>query len=323
MAEEVLTSRDGSVLTLTLNRPEVYNAFNRALHDALRGGARRGSRPRGAGRRSHRCGTRVLLGAGSEGVPGDTLGRRDPAASRGDVPPQHPRIRELEKPVIAAVNGPCAGAGLSLAAACDVRIGSDAANFVPGFIGIGLVPDSGGSWFLHRLLGFSRAFEWMVSNRKLRAEEALEWGLVSEVVPADGFHQRVAERAALVRGPADSGRGDDEAALRARPRRVPRGAARARGRAPAGGDGDGGLRRRRASVPREAPARLQGPLGRGPAQRHSSRASTLSTVTMPFALTVTWAVTCMRRSSPSPNVVSSPSRVRFIVRTAVNSWGPS
>ena len=82
----------------------------------------------------------------------------------------HPNIRlirGLEKPVIAAVNGPCAGAGLSLAAACDIRIAADVATFVPGFIGIGLVPDSGGSWFIHRLLGFARAFEWMTSNRRL------------------------------------------------------------------------------------------------------------------------------------------------------------
>ena len=94
------------------------------------------------------------------------------------------------------MNGAAAGAGISLAAACDVRVASDAATFVPGFVGIGLVPDSGGSWFVHRLLGFARAFEWMVSNRRLSAEEALEWGLVSEVVPADGFEARVAELAA-------------------------------------------------------------------------------------------------------------------------------
>jgi 2-(1,2-epoxy-1,2-dihydrophenyl)acetyl-CoA isomerase len=66
---------------------------------------------------------------------------------------------------------------------------------VPGFIGIGLVPDSGGSWFLQRLLGFSRAFEWMSSNRRIDAQEALAWGLVSEVVDADGFDARVAELA--------------------------------------------------------------------------------------------------------------------------------
>jgi len=68
---------------------------------------------------------------------------------------------------------------------------------VPGFIGIGLVPDSGGSWFIHRLLGFARAFEWMTSNRKLTAAEAHAWGLVSEVVEADAFATRVAELARI------------------------------------------------------------------------------------------------------------------------------
>src|SRR6185369_16740923 len=108
----------------------------------------------------------------------------------------HPNIRAiraLEKPVIAAINGPVAGAGLSLACACDVRIGSSDASFVPGFIGIGLVPDAGGTWFIHRLLGFTRAFEWMVSNRRLAADEALAWGLVSEVAAEDAFAERVAE----------------------------------------------------------------------------------------------------------------------------------
>jgi 2-(1,2-epoxy-1,2-dihydrophenyl)acetyl-CoA isomerase len=105
-------------------------------------------------------------------------------------------IRSLEKPVIAAVNGAAAGAGLSLACACDVRIASDAASFVPGFIGIGLIPDAGGSWFVHRLLGYARAFEWMTSNRRLDAKEALAWGLVSEVIPAQDFATRTAEIAA-------------------------------------------------------------------------------------------------------------------------------
>jgi 2-(1,2-epoxy-1,2-dihydrophenyl)acetyl-CoA isomerase len=111
----------------------------------------------------------------------------------------HPNIRALralEKPVLASVNGPCAGAGLSLACACDLRLASDAATFVPGFIGIGLVPDSGGSWFVHRLLGFARAFEWMTSNRRLTAAEAHAWGLVSEVVEADSLAARAAELAA-------------------------------------------------------------------------------------------------------------------------------
>jgi 2-(1,2-epoxy-1,2-dihydrophenyl)acetyl-CoA isomerase len=105
-------------------------------------------------------------------------------------------IRALEKPVIVAVNGACAGAGLSLACACDVRVASDAAVFVPGFVGIGLVPDSGGTYFIHRLLGPARAFEWMSSNRRLTAAEAHAWGLVSEVIEADAFAARTAELAA-------------------------------------------------------------------------------------------------------------------------------
>jgi 2-(1,2-epoxy-1,2-dihydrophenyl)acetyl-CoA isomerase len=111
-------------------------------------------------------------------------------------------IRSLEKPVIAAVNGVCAGAGLSLACACDIRLASDAAFFVPGFVGIGLIPDSGATFFLQRLLGTARAFEWMTSNRRLTAAEAHAWGLVSEVLEAESFPTEVAERAAeLAAGP--------------------------------------------------------------------------------------------------------------------------
>ena len=105
-------------------------------------------------------------------------------------------IRALEKPVIAAVNGPAAGAGLSLACVCDIRIAADTATFVPAFIGIGLVPDSGGSLFVARLLGPARAFEWMTSNRRLTASEAHAWGLVSGVVEADALAASVAGLAA-------------------------------------------------------------------------------------------------------------------------------
>jgi 2-(1,2-epoxy-1,2-dihydrophenyl)acetyl-CoA isomerase len=105
-------------------------------------------------------------------------------------------IRELEKPVIAAVNGPAAGAGLSLACACDVRIAADSASFVPAFIAIGLVPDSGGTFFVTRLLGYARAFEWLTTNRKLSAAEAHLWGLVSEVVEPAALAERAAALAA-------------------------------------------------------------------------------------------------------------------------------
>jgi 2-(1,2-epoxy-1,2-dihydrophenyl)acetyl-CoA isomerase len=194
MADEVLTARDGAVLTITLNRPDTYNAINRAMHELLAAALADAADP----------GVRavVITGAGRGFCSGQDL--REFSSLPGGVQEAleetyHPNIRAiraLEKPVVAAVNGPCAGAGLSLACACDVRIASSDANFVPGFIGIGLVPDAGGTWFIHRLLGFTRAFEWMVSNRRVTADEALDWGLVSEVAAADDFASRVVELAA-------------------------------------------------------------------------------------------------------------------------------
>jgi 2-(1,2-epoxy-1,2-dihydrophenyl)acetyl-CoA isomerase len=191
---EVLTAREGAVLTITLNRPDVFNAFNRALHAELREVLETAADPA--------VRAVVITGSGRGFCAGQDL--REFSALERSLRDEleetyHPNIRlirGLAKPVIAAVNGPAAGAGLSLASACDVRVASTAAAFVPGFVGIGLVPDSGGTWFLHRLLGFARAFEWMSSNRKLGAEEALAWGLVSEVIPAEGFDARVAELAA-------------------------------------------------------------------------------------------------------------------------------
>jgi len=194
MADEVLTQRDGAVLTITFNRPEVYNAFNRELHAALREALTE------AADASVRC--VVVTGAGKGFCAGQDLkefGEVSASIDESLEQTYHPNvrlIRSLEKPVLAAVNGPAAGAGLSFACACDLRVASEAATFVPGFIGIGLVPDAGGTWFIHRLLGFSRALEWMSSNRRLSATEALEWGLVSEVIPAADFEARVAELAA-------------------------------------------------------------------------------------------------------------------------------
>jgi 2-(1,2-epoxy-1,2-dihydrophenyl)acetyl-CoA isomerase len=85
---------------------------------------------------------------------------------------------------------------MSFACVCDMRIASDAAVFIPAFVNIGLVPDSGGTYFVTRILGYARAFEWLCSGRRLTAVEAHAWGLVSEVVEADAFPARVAEVAA-------------------------------------------------------------------------------------------------------------------------------
>ena len=192
---EVETSRDGAVLTITLNRPEVFNAFNAALH------ARLADALGDAGDPEVRA--VVVTGAGRGFCAGQDLTEFREVATdirerlESTYHPNIRAIRALEKPVIAAVNGPTAGAGLSLAAACDLRVASDAASFVPGFVGIGLVPDSGGSYFIQRLLGTARAFEWMTSNRKLTAAEAHAWGLVNEVVGADRLLPHVAELAGV------------------------------------------------------------------------------------------------------------------------------
>jgi 2-(1,2-epoxy-1,2-dihydrophenyl)acetyl-CoA isomerase len=190
---EVEVRLNGAVQTITLNRPDKLNAFTRTLHAELQSALEEARDPA--------VRAVVITGAGrgfSAGQDLTAFGEAGDVASmlRATYHVNVMAIRSLEKPVIAAVNGVCAGAGLSLACACDVRLASDAALFVPGFVGIGLIPDSGGTYFLQRLLGTPRAFEWMTSNRRLTAAEAHAWGLVSEVVEADSFSARVEERAA-------------------------------------------------------------------------------------------------------------------------------
>jgi 2-(1,2-epoxy-1,2-dihydrophenyl)acetyl-CoA isomerase len=185
---EVELTREGAVLTITLNRPDVLNALNAAVHAALFAALEQAKDP------SIRA--VVITGAGRGFCVGQDL--QEFKAGAGDVAGNLRRnyhrnvlaIRALEKPVIAAVNGPAAGAGLSLALACDIRIASDAASFVPAFINIGLVPDSGGTWMARRLLGTPRALEWLTTGRKLTPEEARAMGIVSEVVRADEFEER-------------------------------------------------------------------------------------------------------------------------------------
>jgi 2-(1,2-epoxy-1,2-dihydrophenyl)acetyl-CoA isomerase len=191
---EVEVSREGAVLTITLNRPDVLNAINTAVHEGFRDALKQA--------RAEDVRAVVLTGAGRGFCVGQDLTEFREAPTdiserlRRFYHPNVQAIRALEKPVIAAVNGVAAGAGLSLACVCDLRIAADSASFVPAFIGIGLVPDSGGTLFIQRLLGSPRAFDWMTTNRKLTAAEALDWGLVNEVVEADRLAAHVAEVAA-------------------------------------------------------------------------------------------------------------------------------
>ena len=191
---EVETSRAGAVLTITLNRPDVLNALNADVHAALQAALQEAA---GDDVRAV-----VITGAGRGFCVGQDLTEFREAP--GDIRERlestyHPTIRairELQKPVIAAVNGAAAGAGLSFACACDIRIAADTATFIPAFINIGLIPDSGGTYFVTRLLGPARTFEWFITGRRLTAAEAHAWGLVSEVVEADALPERAAELAA-------------------------------------------------------------------------------------------------------------------------------
>src|SRR5688572_29921394 len=141
---EVETSREGAVLTIRLNRPDVLNALNTEVHRALAAALKDARAPE--------IRAVVLTGAGRGFCVGQDLTEFREAA--GDIGARlrqnyHPNvlgIRALEKPVIASVNGVAAGAGLSIACACDVRVAADSASFIPAFINIGLIPDSGGSY---------------------------------------------------------------------------------------------------------------------------------------------------------------------------------
>ncbi|MDQ7843067.1 MAG: enoyl-CoA hydratase-related protein [Armatimonadota bacterium] len=201
MAETLIVERTDGVMTITLNRPEVLNAVNdlmaRELREALRTAAREAT---------VRC--LVITGAGRGFCSGQDL--RDRAAGdlsyrehlRATFNPLILQIHTLEKPVLAAVNGVAAGAGCSLALAADLRIASDRASFIELFARIGLVPDSGSTWFLPRLVGLGKAFEMTYTTDPVDAQEAYRIGLVNRVVPHDDLLPKTMELAGrLAAGP--------------------------------------------------------------------------------------------------------------------------
>ena len=193
---EVESQRDGGVLTITLNRPDVLNAFDSAMHAAFKEALGEAGDPD--------VRAVVLTGVGRGFCVGQDLNEFKEVAGdiggrlRSTYNPNVRALRALEKPVIAAVNGPAAGAGLSLACACDLRLAATSASFVPAFVSIGLVPDTGATYFIARLLGYSRAFEWLCSGRALSAADAHAWGLVAEVVGDGRLLARAADVAATL-----------------------------------------------------------------------------------------------------------------------------
>ncbi|EGL81953.1 Enoyl-CoA hydratase/isomerase [Caldalkalibacillus thermarum TA2.A1] len=175
---------EDQVAIVTLNRPDKLNAFteemNKEITKAFKDIAT-----------NDEIRAVLLTGAGRAFSAGEDL-----ASVKGDKPVNHGQflrkrynpmilaIRNLEKPVVAAVNGVAAGAGCSLALACDFRIASDQASFIEAFIHIGLIPDSGSCYFLPRLVGVAKAMELAVLGDKITAEKAYELGLVNRVVEA-------------------------------------------------------------------------------------------------------------------------------------------
>ncbi|MGF6780677.1 2-(1,2-epoxy-1,2-dihydrophenyl)acetyl-CoA isomerase PaaG [Paraburkholderia sp. GAS334] len=171
------------VATVTLNRPDKLNSFTRAMHKELSSAL---DEVEAAGARAL-----VLTGAGRGFCAGQDLADLDftPGAMTdlGGLIDEHfnPLIRRLQAlplPVIAAVNGTAAGAGANLALACDLVIAARSASFIQAFVKIGLVPDSGGTWFLPQRVGMARALGLAITGDKLSAEKAESWGLIWQVV---------------------------------------------------------------------------------------------------------------------------------------------
>ena len=185
----ILVSLETGVLTITLNRPDKLNAFNPEMHERLREALDQTEAPE--------VRAVLLTGAGRAFCAGQDLSERDvsPGAAPIDLAvslgsnynPLVRRLRELPKPVVCAVNGTAAGAGANIALACDLVIAARSASFVQAFSKIGLIPDSGGTFFLPRLVGSARAMGLALLGEKLSAEQAADWGLIWKVVDDDAL----------------------------------------------------------------------------------------------------------------------------------------
>jgi len=191
------------VATITLNRPDVRNASNDQMAEELQAALKSAERDA-----SVRC--VVLTGAGGAFCAGQDLAvmreRGEGVSFREHLGrtfnPIVTKIASLEKPIVAAVNGAAAGAGFGIALACDFRYASEKAKFLMAFIGIGLAPDSGTSFFLPRVAGLGRALEMAYTNEVVDAPTALSLGIANKVFPADQLMPATLEMAKkLAQGP--------------------------------------------------------------------------------------------------------------------------
>jgi len=195
--ETLLFSVERGIARLTLNRPGKLNSFNTTMHEEVRAALARVV-PEGAR-------VLVLTGAGRAFCAGQDLADRAVAPDAGPVDlgdsieehykPLVLALRNLPLPVIAAVNGVAAGAGANIALACDLVIAARSASFIQSFCKLGLVPDSGGTWSLPRLVGQARAMGLALLGDKLGAQEAAQWGLIWRCVEDAAFPQAIEELA--------------------------------------------------------------------------------------------------------------------------------
>ncbi len=206
MSDLLLQQRDGHVLTITLNLPEKRNPISDvAMVDALCAAFEDADRDMDV-----RC--VILTGAGSAFCSGGDLKqmRPDSGGLRSSNPVETRRnykygiqrlplmFQALEVPVIAAVNGPAIGAGCDLACMCDVRVAGASAKFAESFVKLGIIPGDGGAWLLPRIIGYSRAVELSLTGEAIDAAHALEYGLVSHVVPDSDLMTKAHEIAAKI-----------------------------------------------------------------------------------------------------------------------------
>ena len=197
-----LEHREGNIAIVTLNRPDAFNAINRELTEEMKQVLQYIED-------SEQIRAVVITGEGKPFCAGgdlawlmeadDNLKKREIVEKSGEL---ITRLDNLNKPLIAAINGATAGAGTGIALACDIIVASEKAKFAPNFVNIGAVPDSGASWYLPRAVGYHKAAELMLTGRILSAQEAMDMGIFNKVVSPDELVESALEYARrLANGP--------------------------------------------------------------------------------------------------------------------------
>lgn len=191
MYETIQYSIVDGVATITLSRPDTLNAFNRTMIREITTAVK-------DTKKDERVRCLVFTGEGRGFCSGQDLKDVDENMDHGQVlreqyGPMMKELMSLEKPIVAAVNGVAAGAGFSLALACDFRLASEKSSYVNAFIHIGLIPDSGNLYFLQNLVGYSKAAEISILGEKISANKALELGLVTKVIPTESWDKELME----------------------------------------------------------------------------------------------------------------------------------